>query len=56
MSLAEVYSLAQLAAKLTGVPLAPNKAVVGQNAFTHDSGIHTDGTLRDDPMYEPHPL
>jgi D-citramalate synthase len=55
MDLSEIYSLAQLIAKLTGIPLAPNKAVVGQNAFTHESGIHTDGTLKDDAMYEPYP-
>jgi D-citramalate synthase len=55
MNLTEVYDLAQLIAKLTGIQLAPNKAVVGQNAFTHESGIHTDGTLKDDAMYEPYP-
>jgi D-citramalate synthase len=55
MDLTEVYDLAQLIAKLTGLPLAPNKAVVGENAFTHESGIHTDGTLKDDAMYEPYP-
>jgi len=55
MDLTQVYDLAQLIANLTGIPLAPNKAVVGQNAFTHESGIHTDGTLKDDAMYEPYP-
>lgn len=55
MALQAVYDLAQLVAKLTGVQLAPNKAVVGENAFTHESGIHTDGTLKDDAMYEPYP-
>jgi D-citramalate synthase len=55
MNLEEVYELAQLVANKTGIPLAPNKAVVGQNAFTHESGIHTDGTLKDDAMYEPYP-
>ena len=55
MDLSEVYDLAQLVAKLTGIPLAPNKAVVGENAFTHESGIHTDGTLKDEAMYEPYP-
>jgi D-citramalate synthase len=55
MNLTEVHDLAQLIAKLTGIPLAPNKAVVGENAFTHESGIHTDGTLKDDTMYEPYP-
>jgi D-citramalate synthase len=51
----ELYDLAQRVARATGVTLAPNKAVVGQNAFTHESGIHTDGTLKDDAMYEPYP-
>jgi D-citramalate synthase len=55
MDLTEVYDLAQLVANLTGIPLAPNKAVIGENAFTHESGIHTDGTLKDDEMYEPYP-
>ena len=55
MHLPAVYDLAQLVAKLTGIPLAPNKAVIGENAFTHESGIHTDGTLKDDAMYEPYP-
>jgi len=55
MDLEKVYELAQLVANKTGVPLPPNKAVVGQNAFTHESGIHTDGTLKDDAMYEPYP-
>ena len=55
MDLTKVYELAQLVANKTGVPLPPNKAVVGQNAFTHESGIHTDGTLKDDAMYEPYP-
>ena len=55
MDLSAVYDLAQLVAKLTGIPLAPNKAVVGENAFTHESGIHTDGTLKDETMYEPYP-
>ncbi|MFB6096654.1 MAG: (R)-citramalate synthase [Haloferacaceae archaeon] len=50
----ELYDLAQIVSRATGVPLAPNKAVVGENAFTHESGIHTDGTLKDDRMYEPY--
>ena len=55
MELERVYDLAQTVANLTGMALPPNKAVVGQNAFTHESGIHTDGTLKDDAMYEPYP-
>jgi len=54
VKLDELYGLAQRVARATGVELAPNKAVVGQNAFTHESGIHTDGTLKDDRMYEPY--
>jgi D-citramalate synthase len=54
LDLSVLYDLAQLVASATGIPLAPNKAVVGQNAFTHESGIHTDGTLKDDAMYEPY--
>ncbi|MFB6173162.1 MAG: 2-isopropylmalate synthase [Halobacteriales archaeon] len=53
--LERLYPLAELVADATGVPLPPNKAVVGENAFTHESGIHTDGTLKDDSMYEPYP-
>jgi (R)-citramalate synthase len=49
-----LYDLAQRVSRATGVPLAPNKAVIGENAFTHESGIHTDGTLKDDKMYEPY--
>ncbi len=49
-----LYDLAQLVSRATGVPLPPNKAVIGENAFTHESGIHTDGTLKDDKMYEPY--
>ncbi len=55
MALDRVYDLAQLVANLTGLALPPNKAVVGENAFTHESGIHTDGTLKDEAMYEPYP-
>nr|WP_245781294.1 (R)-citramalate synthase [Halopelagius inordinatus] len=54
VKLDELYGLAQKVAMATGVPLPPNKAVVGENAFTHESGIHTDGTLKDDTMYEPY--
>ena len=55
MDLTKSYDLAKVIANRTGIPLAPNKAVVGENAFTHESGIHTDGTLKDDAMYEPYP-
>ncbi len=55
LELERVYDLAQIVSRTTGVALPPNKAVIGENAFTHESGIHTDGTLKDDKMYEPYP-
>ena len=55
LELERLYGLARTVADATGVPLPPNKAVVGENAFTHESGIHTDGTLKDEAMYEPYP-
>jgi 2-isopropylmalate synthase len=37
---------------LTGIPVQPNRAVVGANAFTHESGIHQDGFLKNPLTYE----
>jgi len=39
----------------TGVVIPPNKAIVGEYAFAHESGIHTDGVLSDPFTYEPYP-
>ncbi|HEY8677472.1 MAG TPA: 2-isopropylmalate synthase [Candidatus Dormibacteraeota bacterium] len=47
--LAEVSALV---ARETGIPVQPNKAVVGGNAFAHASGIHQDGVLKDKLTYE----
>jgi len=55
LNLTQVYDLAKLVANTTSIQLPPNKAVVGENTFTHESGIHTDGTLKDEAMYEPYP-
>lgn len=55
VTLEELFELARIVSRATGVELPPNKAVVGENAFAHESGIHTDGTLKDDRMYEPYP-
>ena len=41
-----------LVARVTGFPVPPNKAVVGANAFAHESGIHQDGMLKDETTYE----
>ena len=48
-----LYSTSQLVSRLTGVYTQPNKAVVGENAFTHESGIHTQGVLANPLTYEP---
>ncbi|MGH7868555.1 MAG: homocitrate synthase/isopropylmalate synthase family protein, partial [Candidatus Dormibacteraceae bacterium] len=42
----------ELLTELTGVPVQPNKAIVGANAFAHASGIHQDGVLKDALNYE----
>ncbi len=48
-----LYGTSQLVSRLTGVHVQPNKAVVGENAFTHESGIHTQGMLANPLTYEP---
>jgi (R)-citramalate synthase len=47
-----LYSISQLVSRLTGIYVQPNKAIVGENAFTHESGIHTQGMLAHPSMYE----
>lgn len=49
----ELYPLSTLVSRLTRVPLPTNKAIVGEMAFTHESGIHAHGILRDAATYEP---
>lgn len=48
-----LYGTSQLVSRLTGIHTQPNKAVVGENAFTHESGIHTQGVLSNPLTYEP---
>ena len=55
VDLERLYRLCRVVADTTGVAIPPNKAVAGANAFAHESGIHTDGTLKDGTMYEPYP-
>jgi 2-isopropylmalate synthase len=50
--LKEIKRTSDLVRKLTGMSIAPNKAVVGQNAFAHESGIHQDGVLKHASTYE----
>jgi D-citramalate synthase len=49
----KIYEISRLVSRLTGVPIQPNKAIVGENAFTHESGIHVHGILRHPSTYEP---
>jgi len=52
----DIYQLSRLVSRMTGLPLATNKAIVGENAFTHEAGIHVHGLLADTKTYEPiHP-
>lgn len=48
----EIYRTSQMVSRLTGMAIQPNKAVVGKNAFRHESGIHQDGMLKDRSTYE----
>jgi len=48
----ELYNTSRLLTRITGVGVQPNKAIVGSNAFAHESGIHTDGLLKDKITYE----
>ena len=50
-----LYNTSQLVSRLTGVYTQPNKAIVGENAFKHESGIHTQGMLANPLTYEPFP-
>ncbi len=48
----ELYKTSRLVSKLTGIVVQPNKAIVGQNAFSHEAGIHQDGVLKKSSTYE----
>lgn len=48
----EIYSTSRLVASVTGIEPQPNKAIVGKNAFAHESGIHQDGVLKHKQTYE----
>lgn len=52
IQLKELKRTSNLVSKLTGFPVPPNKAVVGSNAFAHESGIHQDGVLKEKTTYE----
>lgn len=49
---AQIVPASKLVSTITGYPIQPNKAVVGANAFAHESGIHQDGVLKHPETYE----
>ena len=48
----ELARTSRMVSRLTGYPIQPNKAIVGRNAFAHESGIHQDGVLKERTTYE----
>lgn len=48
----EIIRTSRLVTKITGIYVQPNKAIVGANAFAHESGIHQDGLLKEKSTYE----
>ncbi len=48
----EIYNTSQMVTSFTGMLIQPNKAIVGENAFAHESGIHQDGVLKKRDTYE----
>ncbi len=48
----QLFSASQMLSEITGVPVQPNKAVTGRNAFAHEAGIHQDGMLKNPLTYE----
>ncbi len=48
----EIMNCSRLVANVTGFPVQPNKAIVGANAFAHESGIHQDGVIKNRETYE----
>ena len=48
----QIVPTSRLVANITGFPVQPNKAIVGANAFAHESGIHQDGVLKHRETYE----
>jgi len=52
LKLDELYKSSRLLTEITGAHVAPNKAVVGANAFAHEAGIHQDGIIKNPLTYE----
>lgn len=52
INIQKICETSELVSRLMGVPIQPNKAIVGQNAFSHESGIHVHGILGESHTYE----
>jgi len=52
LRLEKLFPTSRMLSSITGVPVPPNKAVVGANAFAHEAGIHQDGILKNPLTYE----
>ena len=52
LTLNEIKRTSDLVSRLTAMPVPPNKAVIGANAYAHESGIHQDGVLKEKTTYE----
>ena len=48
----EIFRTSRLLSHVTGIHVQPNKAIVGENAFAHEAGIHQDGVLKEKSTYE----
>jgi 2-isopropylmalate synthase len=48
----QIYPASQMLSEITKVPVQPNKAITGRNAFAHEAGIHQDGVLKNPLTYE----
>lgn len=48
----QLFPASQLLTEITGVPVQPNKAIIGRNAFAHEAGIHQDGMIKNPLTYE----
>jgi len=48
----QLFAASQMLSEITGVPVQPNKAITGRNAFAHEAGIHQDGVLKNPLTYE----
>jgi len=48
----QIMRLSKMVSSFTGMPIQPNKAIVGKNAFAHEAGIHQDGVIKERTTYE----